>query len=67
MSQAQLQQIELEEERVQEAPPETRKPYARPAITYELELETRAGCPLSIPGQFNPFNLDNPFGIDPQD
>ena len=35
----------------------TRKPYAKPEIIHELELETRAGSPLGIP---NPDPLD-PF------
>ncbi len=29
--------------------PETRKPYAKPKIIHELELETKAGTPLSPP------------------
>jgi hypothetical protein len=33
---------------------ETKKVYAKPSISQELELETRAGSPLGFP---NPLNL----------
>lgn len=38
--------------------PDERKPYAKPEISHELELETRAGSPLGI----SPFDvlLDDP-------
>lgn len=39
----------------------TQEVYSRPRIVHELELETRAGSPLSIP---NPLD---PAGIDPAD
>ena len=29
---------------------EDRKPYEKPEVIHELELETRAGSPLSFPG-----------------
>lgn len=31
------------------AKPDPRKPYSKPAIIHELELETRAGSPLLAP------------------
>jgi len=37
---------------------EPRKPYIKPEITLELELETRAGSPLMIDPLY-------PFGLDP--
>lgn len=37
---------------------ETRKPYRRPAILHELQLETRAGSPLGIPDPLDPFGLN---------
>ena len=39
---------------------ETRKPYARPEIVLELELETRAGSPLMM----DPFD---PPGSEPKE
>jgi len=48
--------IETEVEGV-EARPETRKPYAKPEIIHELELETRAGSPLGMP---DPLGLGLP-------
>lgn len=42
------ERIEVEGERV-EVQPETRKPYAKPEIVHELQLETRAGTPLVPP------------------
>ena len=39
-----------------------RKPYTPPAITHELELETRAGSPLGMPDLFDPLGL----GLPPQ-
>ena len=41
--------IEAKEKSVK-AQPKRRKPYAKPRIIHELELETRAGSPLSPPG-----------------
>jgi hypothetical protein len=34
-----------------------RKPYSKPAVIHELELETRAGSPLGLP----PLNLPPGF------
>ena len=51
--------IEVEEEGV-EVQPEARKPYAKPEIVHELELETRAGSPLNPPDLFDPFGLGPP-------
>jgi len=34
-----------------------KKAYAKPEIIHELELETRAGSPLSIPNPFDMFDL----------
>jgi hypothetical protein len=34
-----------------------RKPYSRPEIVHELELETRAGSPLGLP---DPLDLPEP-------
>jgi len=39
--------------------PRTRKPYAKPRILHELELETRAGSPLS-PDPLDPLGLGLP-------
>lgn len=44
-----FERIEAEGEGVEVQPP-TRKPYAKPEIIHELELETRAGTPLAPPG-----------------
>jgi hypothetical protein len=41
--------IEAKEKSVK-VQPKTRKPYTKPKIIHELELETRAGSPLSPPG-----------------
>ena len=43
-----------------EVQPETRKPYAKPEIIHELELETLAGSPLGMPDPFDPFD---PLGL----
>jgi hypothetical protein len=51
----------------EETSPKAGKPYVKPAIIHELVLETRAGCPLNAPGQFNPFNTKDPFNFDPLD
>jgi len=40
--------------------PETRKPYAKPEIIHELELETRAGSLLGMPDPFDPLSLGLP-------
>jgi hypothetical protein len=61
MSQKQ-ERIKAEGERV-EAQPKTRKPYAKPKIIHELELETRAGSSLP-PGTLLPPGLDIP-GLEP--
>ena len=37
-----------------------RKPYTKPEIIHELELETRAGSPLGIPDLFDPLGLGLP-------
>ena len=37
-----------------------RKPYAKPELIHELELETRAGTPLSIHDQLDPLGLEPP-------
>lgn len=34
------------------------KPYERPAIVHELDLETRAGSPLGIPNPLDPAGLE---------
>jgi hypothetical protein len=57
MTQIKPEVTEVEQERVG-AHSQTRKPYAKPAIIHELELEPRAGSPLSPPG------LDIP-GLEP--
>ena len=51
--------IEAEGENV-EIQPEARKPYAKPEIIHELELETRAGSPLGMPDLFDPLGLGLP-------
>ena len=51
--------IEAEGEGV-EVQPETRKPYTKPEIIHELELETRAGSPLGMPDLFDPLGLGLP-------
>ncbi|MFQ5596118.1 MAG: hypothetical protein ACE5HA_18400 [Anaerolineae bacterium] len=38
--------------------PEIQKPYSKPEIILELELETRAGSPLGIPDPMYPFSLN---------
>ena len=53
------ERIEAEGEGV-EVQPKTRKPYAKPEIIVELELETRAGSPLGIPDPFDPLGLGLP-------
>ena len=40
--------------------PAKRKPYTKPKIILELELETRAGSPLGMPDPFDPFD---PLGL----
>lgn len=37
-----------------------RKPYVKPEIIHELELETRAGSPLGMPDPFDPLGLEPP-------
>ncbi len=37
-----------------------RKPYEKPEIIHELELETRAGSPFPTPAIIDPFSNDNP-------
>jgi len=51
--------IEAEEENI-EVQPKTRKPYTKPEIIHELELETRAGSPLGMPDPFDPLGLGLP-------
>ena len=51
--------IEAEGEGI-EVQPETRKPYSKPEIIHELELETRAGTPLVI----DPLD---PLGLEPKE
>ena len=53
------ERIEAEGENV-ETKPKTRKPYTKPEIIHELELETRAGSPLGIPDPFDPLGLGLP-------
>lgn len=36
--------------------PSTRKPYSKPEITHELNLETRAGSQLGLGNPLNPFD-----------
>ena len=55
-----LKRIEAEEEGVEEQPKMQRKPYAKPAIIVELELETRAGSPVGMPDPFDPLGLGLP-------
>jgi len=43
-----------------EVQPEARKPYTKPEIIHELELETRAGSPLGMPDLLDPFGLELP-------
>ena len=43
-----------------EVQPETRKPYTKPTIVHELELETRAGSPLGMPDPMDPLGLLEP-------
>jgi hypothetical protein len=49
-----------EERESVEIQPQVRKPYAKPEIIHELELETRAGSPLGIPDPFDPLGLGLP-------
>lgn len=35
----------------------TRKPYTKPEIVHEMELETQAGSPLGIP-ELDPMDFD---------
>ena len=37
-----------------------RKPYTKPEIIHEPELETRAGSPLGMPDPFDPLGLGLP-------
>lgn len=37
-----------------------RLPYERPAVTFESELEVRAGSPLGLPDLFDPLATDKP-------
>ena len=53
------ERIEAEREGV-EVQPKTRKPYAKPKIIHELELETRAGSPVAMPDLFDPLGLGLP-------
>jgi hypothetical protein len=53
------ERIEVEGEGV-EVQPQTRQPYAKPAIIHELELETRAGSPLGIHDPLDPLGLGLP-------
>ena len=55
-----LKRIEVEGEGVEEQPKTQRKPYAKPAIIVELELETRAGSPVGMPDPFDPLGLGLP-------
>jgi len=55
------ERIDAEGEGV-EVQPQARKPYSKPEIIHELELETRAGSPLGIPDLFDPLGL----GLPPQ-
>jgi hypothetical protein len=53
--------MDQEPERVVETNPnqaklETRKPYSKPQIIYEFELETRAGSPLPF---VDPLDINN--------
>ncbi|MDH7487675.1 MAG: hypothetical protein QHJ81_15565 [Anaerolineae bacterium] len=41
-----------------ETPP--KKPYEKPRVVYEAQLEVRAGSPLGVPP--NPFDLGGMFG-----
>jgi len=53
------ERIEAEGEGI-EVQSETRKPYAKPEIIHELELETRAGSPLGMPDPLDPLGLGLP-------
>ncbi len=58
----------VEEEGGIEVQPVTKKPYAKPKILHELELETRAGSPLDMPNPFDPFGMLDPLGLlEPKD
>ena len=50
----------IEETESVEVQLEARKPYTKPEIIHELELETRAGSPLGIPDLLDPFGLGLP-------
>lgn len=39
-------------------PQDDKKPYTRPAIVHEQQLETRAGTPLGVPDPLDPTGLD---------
>lgn len=51
--------MENNNERV-EIKTDLRKPYEKPEIIHEFELETRAGSPSPTPALFDPFGNDNP-------
>ena len=46
--------INENEHKVQET--ENRKPYHKPQIIHELELEIRTGSPINIPDALDPFS-----------
>jgi hypothetical protein len=58
MTQIKPKVAEVEQERVG-VHSQTRQPYAKPAIIHELELETRAGSPVS-PNPLDPLGLGLP-------
>lgn len=41
-----------------ETRPATPKPYSKPEVILELELETRAGSPLGFPDPMDPLGLN---------
>jgi hypothetical protein len=53
------ERLEAEGDRVRS---EVRKPYVKPEIIHELELETRAGTPLVV----DPLDPFDPLGLEPK-
>ena len=51
------QQEPIREGQGKASPTTPRKPYSKPEIILELELETRAGSPLGL-DPFDPFDLE---------
>ena len=47
---------DTKKERIEEQQEEIRKPYEKPAIIHDIELETRAGSPLDPPNPLEIFD-----------